>query len=335
MITLQLTTFGGRAINVDDPEEGWKLTKYLPIHPREPLVPGGIQLHLANGVQLWKASYLNISQVYTVHISMLRSYDWDFPADRFRLSRPSLAIVLRIIPQPHTGLTIRPQITSTIVSPAAVPMFQQDHVSSSNLAARQTAVIDIYSLNEQSRGSFPERPPTYREATTPLRVPSDHAPLLAQHHIRGLYQTTPHYNQYYHSVIHTYARSDPSSQNVLGILGNIAHGISLKIFNLLKTTLQFICRNCGLIIFLFAAGAAGIGTVFGTIWLINTLHRGLGAVGRWITSEWRLLLEIGGKTTATVAGSFHAALRAVGHGWHAAVDWLPATIEALWRGNES
>ena len=266
---------------------------------------------------------------------MLRSYDWEFPAERFRLSKPSLAIVLRILPQHLTGLTVRPEITSTIVSPATVPMFQQDHASSSSRAARQAAVIDIYSLNEQSRGSFPGRLPTYQEATSSLRVPSDHAPLLAQHHSRGLYQTTPHYNQYYDSIIHTYARSDASSRTVLGILDSIAHGISLMIFNLLKTSLQFIRRNCRLIIFLFAACAAGVGTVFGTLWFINMLHRGLGAVGRWITSEWRLLLEIGRKAIATVAGSFHAALRAVSHGWHAAVDWLPTTLEALWQGNGS
>ena len=50
-----------------------------------------------DGAELNKPSYVSIDKIYTLHFSMLRTYDWDHPADHFRLLEEDLQLVLKAV----------------------------------------------------------------------------------------------------------------------------------------------------------------------------------------------------------------------------------------------
>lgn len=50
-----------------------------------------------DGAELNKPSYVSIDKIYTLHFSMLRAYDWDHPADHFRLVEEDLHLVLKAV----------------------------------------------------------------------------------------------------------------------------------------------------------------------------------------------------------------------------------------------
>ncbi|MCJ1437321.1 hypothetical protein MMC27_006708 [Xylographa pallens] len=89
-----LTTFGGRTVQERYPHNRMQRNNYLPIHPRSPITPRGVQLHTA-GEPLKKPGYVSIAATYVVHSNMLRAYDWDFAVGDYRLTEASLGQVLQ------------------------------------------------------------------------------------------------------------------------------------------------------------------------------------------------------------------------------------------------
>lgn len=219
-----------------------------------------------------KPGYVCIGQIYTVHISMLRSYDWNFPADHFRLCTQSLSDVLTSIHQHHPGLTIMVETVSPVVAPSSVATLRQDSMGSR------------------------------------IRTSS--------------YQTLPRYITYNESVTRTYTISHRLSRAVLDFFSRIVRNIGLGLSWALKPCLHFLRRNCGIILFLLAASPAGVGAVFGIIWIINLVCRGLAAAGQWVTGDWQLLLNAGGNVNAIVSHLIHTVIQAVTNGWHASVSAL-------------
>ena len=318
---MQLTTFHG--LSVDErfplPKHHWKWAKYLPVYPREPLVCGGVQLRLANGVEI-RPGYVSIGHIYTVHISMLRKYDWEFPADHYRLCEQSLADVLNSIHHHHAGLEIMVEAASHIGTPSSMATLRQEGMGSSIYTTEQATLIDIDGLYGQCTNYYPESPSTHHEIETVGRISSGHTPLLSQQHIQCSYQTLSQQTRYNESVIRTYVRADRSSRTILDFSSSIARNTGLMLFWVLKPSLHFLRRNYGVILFLLAAGAVGIGAVLGTIWFINVLYRSTVVAGHWVAGEWQLLLNAGGKVYAAVAQFIHAVVQAVKHGWHAFVS---------------
>ncbi|MCJ1475410.1 hypothetical protein MMC13_004072 [Lambiella insularis] len=93
---LQLTTFNSRSVVERFPHNRAARRRYLPIHPQRPTTPGGIQLRTADQ-PLHKAGYVNVGETYAVHTDMLRAYDYELPADRFRLTAASFAAVIHAL----------------------------------------------------------------------------------------------------------------------------------------------------------------------------------------------------------------------------------------------
>jgi len=93
VLVCPLTTFGGRTVQERYPQNRVKRNNYLPIYPRSPITPRGVQLYTA-GEPLKKPGYVNIAETYTVHTDMLRAYDWDFAVDAYRLTEASLGQVI-------------------------------------------------------------------------------------------------------------------------------------------------------------------------------------------------------------------------------------------------
>lgn len=66
---------------------------YLPVHPKPPVVSGGLQLRLGD-LKLRKPSYVGIKTQYIVHVDMLERYDRKYAASRFYLDPESFDFVL-------------------------------------------------------------------------------------------------------------------------------------------------------------------------------------------------------------------------------------------------
>ena len=336
MPPVQLTTFGGRTFDqhFPDPKHHRKRAQYLPIHPRGPLVHGGIQLLLANGVTMRKPGYVKISRTYTVHISMLRRLDWVLPADYFQLCKQSLADVLTNINQPRAGRAVMFKTASTVVVPSSTTTFREVSIGSS-IHTRQATLIDIDSLSGQRTASYPESSPRHHGVRTVDHVSSDRVPLLSQQLIRGSHQILPQYTTFMESVTRTNARSHRPPQTILDRFSTIACYTGIVLSSILKSFLLFLRRNHGIIFGLLAAFAVGVGAVFGTIWFINVLHRSLVTAEHWVAGEWQLLLNASSKIYAAVAHFVHAIVQAMMHGFHASVSWLGGTLGSLRHGHGS
>ena len=140
---MQLTSFKGRSVHKRFPRQPKMRAEYIPIHPRQQIVPNGIQLHLANGVVLMKHSYVNISKIYTVHISMLRRYNWDFPANHYQLGKQSVKDVLHCIHQQHPDQAITADIVTSTVVPSTIATHRQASMGSSIGSTRHYIAINI------------------------------------------------------------------------------------------------------------------------------------------------------------------------------------------------
>ncbi|KAA6410298.1 MAG: hypothetical protein FRX48_05719 [Lasallia pustulata] len=313
-----LTSFRGRSVHKRFPRQPKMRAKYLPIHPRQQIDSNGIQLHLANGVVLRKHSYVNISKLYTVHISMLRRYNRDFPANHYQLGKQSVKAMLHCIHQQHPDQAITADIVTSTVVPSTIATHRQDSMGSSIGSARHYIAINIDRLSGLRTCSYSESPHIYHQGAPADRVSSTYAPLISHQHNRGPSETLPRYNSNYGSVIRTTARPKHHSQNVCEFFRSNE-----------SPSLQFLRRNWSTILFLLAACALSIGAVFGIIWLINTICRGLAEVGHWITGEWKLLLSAGGKVSAAVGEFFHSIVQAVKQGWHIFVAWVGETLRAI------
>ena len=110
------------------PSSRARRNNYLPIHPRNPITPGGIQLYTASE-PLKKPGYINIRDIYTVHTNMLRAYDWDFPVNEYRLTEASFRDVIR-----RLGSRLN------MLGPASVP--QRGHLSLPVQLCPNSSVLD-------------------------------------------------------------------------------------------------------------------------------------------------------------------------------------------------
>lgn len=262
-----------------------KRARYLPVYPQKPLVPGGIQLLLANGVEMTQLGYVCTGRIYTVHISMLRSYYWGFAANHFRLCKQSLAHVLLH----HSGLTIMVDTATPMLGQSFDAMLRQARVDNNIHALWQYTRRKTDRLLGQRTGSYLESLPTHRELIPVYHASYHRAPLPSQAHICGSYKTLPRYTPRNVYATPTSARLRRSSTTVLGSLGRIARNTGSMLSGPARSSLQLLHRKYGIILFLLATFAVGVGAVYGTIWVVNFVCPSRAAAVHWVAGEWQLL----------------------------------------------
>lgn len=240
-----------------------------------------------------------------------------------QLCKQSLADVITSLSQYHLGLTIKVETASPTLGPSCIATLRQASMGNDIHTARQATWIEVDRIFGQRTDSYLESLPTHREVTTVDHVPYDRAPLLSQPHISGSYETLPRYTPRSESAIPTCAHSTRLSRPVLDFLGSIARNSSLMLFGPVRSSLHFLHRNCGIILFLLAAPAVGVGAVYSTIRAVNFVCRNLAAAAHWPIGEWQLLRNAGGNVNAIVAQLLYTVVQAMRHGWHASVlaEW--------------
>lgn len=233
--------------------------------------------------------YVCTGQIYTVHISMLRSYYWGFAANHFRLCKQSLAHVLTSIALHHPGLTIRVDTATPKRDQTFDALLRQARVDNDIHALWQYTRRKNDRLFGQRTGSHVESLPIHRELMPVYHASYDRAPLPSQAHIGGSYKTLPRYTPRSVYATPTSARLRRSSTTVLGFLGRIARNTGSILSGPARSSLHFLHRKYGIILFLLAAFAVGVGAVYGTIWVVNFVCPSRAAAVHWVAGEWQLL----------------------------------------------
>ena len=118
----------------------WK--NYLPIWPKTPFNESIPQLEM-DGPLLRKAGYVHITKSYTMHVDMLRTYDWDFSASHYRLTKASFKVVARRLNVPLEGDNVPHQISNYSLLPTAEPAIPARTGYANNQSSQ--LLIDLYS----------------------------------------------------------------------------------------------------------------------------------------------------------------------------------------------
>lgn len=233
--------------------------------------------------------YVCTGQIYTVHISMLRSYYWGFAANHFRLCKQSLTRVLTSIWIHHPGLTIMVEVASRMLDQSYDEILRQARVDNNIDVLWQYTRRKTDRLLGQRTGSYLESLPTHRELIPVYHASYHRAPLPSQAQICGSYKTLPRYTPRNVYATPTSARLRRWSTTVLAFLGRIARNTGSMLSGPARSSLHFLHRKYGIILFLLATFAVGLGAVYGTIWVVYFVCPSRAAAVHWVAGEWQLL----------------------------------------------